>query len=109
MKDWAVSVLVLIFASTGSFGESLPYACTLKSVPPVLDGELAEWQGVAAYKMGVGNIVYGKRRWQGEADLSGTLWLAWDKSNLYLAAEVKDDVFVQNQINHSLSPPFCIL
>jgi hypothetical protein len=32
-------------------------------------------------------------QWQGEADLSGKVWLAWDKDNLYLEAQAQDDTF----------------
>jgi len=42
-------------------------------------------------------VTFNKAKWKGEDDLSGTLWFYWDENYLYVAAEVIDDKFVQDQ------------
>lgn len=66
--------------------------------PPVLDGVLDEWNTTP---FAVRSVVYGLGNWQGEADTSATAWVGWDSTYLYLAMQVRDDIYVQeaNGIN----------
>jgi len=68
-------------------------AATFFSTAPVIDGNLGEWT-FKKYK--VEEIVYGADRWFSTNDLSGTVMLGWDDNYLYLAAQVKDQKYVQN-------------
>ena len=61
--------------------------------PPVIDGNLAEWDGVAVVTSA--NRVYSVAGWDGSDDLTAVWQLAWDNGNLYVAVTVTDDVHVQ--------------
>jgi hypothetical protein len=63
------------------------------SLPPVIDGNLDDWT-VPSYSANF--VVYGSDQWSSSADLSATVQLGWDDQNLYIAAKITDDVFVQN-------------
>lgn len=58
-----------------------------------LDGNLGEW--ASSEGVPIENVVYRPENWSGPADLSGTVRAAWDDGFLYLAAQVTDDVIVQ--------------
>lgn len=93
---------LIILLSSGAFGENI--LCPLKSdPPPSIDGDLSEWhRSPGAFKIKDENVVYGKTKWKGKNDLGGTLWLGWDKSYLYLAGKVIDDIFIQDKSGISL-------
>jgi hypothetical protein len=63
----------------------------------VIDGSLADWnkgkpitmKDSAYFKEGTG--------WAGKEDLSGTAYLMWDKTNLYLAAVIDDEMPLVNK------------
>ena len=61
--------------------------------PPVLDGRLSDWPADASVIL-LGQAADRLRRagnWGGTPDLSGAVRLAWDPTNLYVAAEICDD------------------
>jgi hypothetical protein len=60
--------------------------------PPTIDGDLADWKSTA---YAVNACVFGCAQRTGDSDLSGTYYLGYDGSNLYLAVQVRDDKFVQ--------------
>lgn len=64
--------------------------------PIVVDGLLDDWENVPnAIELRTGeHVTYMPQTWDGPADLSGTIRLAW-RGGIYLAAEVTDDVFQQ--------------
>lgn len=63
------------------------------SPAPAIDGRLDGWESVAVIDSPY--LVYRADSWDGSEDVS-VLWrLAWDDSNLYVAAEVIDDRHVQ--------------
>ncbi len=64
------------------------------SAPPTVDGDLSEWGGLADV---IDQVVFQPANWTGVGDNSATFALAWDDNNLYLAAQVKDDVRAQTQ------------
>ncbi len=68
--------------------------------PLKLDGSVAEWGGLSSTRISGGKkVVFSLHdvRWQGGEDLSGILYGAWDKNNLYLALKVKDDKYLPFQ------------
>ena len=69
--------------------------------PPTLDGSLDEW---GDRRFSVSHVAYSTEgnTWQGANDLSGYCYLAWDDVNLYLAAQVTDDIHVQTETGDSL-------
>jgi hypothetical protein len=73
--------------------------CPLKpDPPPTMDGNFAKWYKNPCPIVVVGDqVTYNKAKWKGEDDLSGTLYLYWDANYLYLAAEVVDSTFIQDQ------------
>lgn len=60
---------------------------------PIIDGEFSDWK---LERYSVTSVVAGGSRYTGEEDLSAKVMFAWDDNNLYLAARVKDDRYVQN-------------
>jgi hypothetical protein len=82
-------------------------ATTVEGIPveridttPIIDGVLSEWSDVPAttsqYR------VFSSDGWDGTDDLDAVWRLAWDEQNLYLAAEVEDDVHVQTQTGNQI-------
>jgi len=74
------------------------------ATPPVIDGDVSDWPAGAAVKLparfkefapdaGERTKYPDGRPWKGDADLSATMYSAWDASFLYLAFLVKDDTF----------------
>lgn len=71
---------------------STPVVATYLPQPPTIDGDLNEWK---ATSYGIRSVVWGRENWSGEADCSGIAMIGWDQSNLYLAVQVRDDVYTQ--------------
>lgn len=65
--------------------------------PPNIDGDLSDWlTPVSSILLGeAGHTLPRPGQWKGARDLSGAVWLAWDDTWLYLAAEVADDALMQ--------------
>ncbi|HHX40114.1 MAG TPA: hypothetical protein GX715_09135 [Armatimonadetes bacterium] len=66
--------------------------------PPSVDGRLGEWQAsrwgrVIETRQ---HATFGAEHWKGAGDLSARVWFGWDAANLYLAADVRDDVVEQS-------------
>ena len=61
--------------------------------PPTIDGSFDEWDLDQNF---ADSVVAGASNWTGDADLSARATWGWDSTNLYLAARVKDDRYVQN-------------
>ena len=60
-----------------------------------VDGDLADWTGVPAMNLDEAPFRKLLAERSGKADLGGTVQLAWDGSNFYLAAAITDDTFDQ--------------
>lgn len=76
-----------------------------KPDPPIaVDGNLAEWAVVpnALEVRGKGHVTWNVLTWQGPDDLGATVRLAWRGEGLYLAADVTDDVLLQQQRDEKL-------
>jgi tetratricopeptide (TPR) repeat protein len=66
--------------------------------PPKIDGDLSEWTNIVPAFLGVEKDqirYYSLRPWAGPLDSSARIWMAWDKNNLYFAADIRDDNFYQ--------------
>lgn len=94
-------VPVFITPVTGG-GQTRPggyFVANYLSTPPVLDGNWDEW---TTTQYPAGNVVYGNDNWTGENDLTAAFRIGWDYQYLYVAAKVKDDVYVQNASYHDI-------
>lgn len=64
------------------------------AAPPTIDGNInaSEWGGAPVLTLGRAyqDVLPGK--WTGPADYTGSVQLKWDADNLYVAAQVTDDV-----------------
>ncbi len=67
------------------------------TAPPVIDGDLSDWPaGLPAIHLGKRSQIVAERdEWEGPGDASARVWVGWDKEWLYLAAEIYDDVHVE--------------
>ncbi len=77
----------------------------LKPDPPIaVDGNLEEWAGVpnAIEVRAKAHATWNAATWKGPDDLGATLHLAWRQEGLYLAADVTDDVVLQQQRDEKL-------
>jgi len=63
--------------------------------PPAIDGDAAEWGGLPTYSSP--HIVFTGNGWDGTDDLAAAWQVAWDDDNLYLIANVADDIHAQSQ------------
>jgi len=71
---------------------SLVFACPLKpDPPPVIDGDIREWERLPAFEVEEKNVTWGKANWEGEEDLSGSFKVCYDSNYFYLLAEVVDE------------------
>lgn len=60
-----------------------------------IDGDLADWEGIEAHAISSGHIWSGSVP-GGDADCSAVFRTAYDRTNLYVAVDVRDDVVVCN-------------
>ena len=65
--------------------------------PPEVDGSMERMAQLAGSMtlQSASNVYSGKKDWHGAKDLSGNVVLGYDAANLYIAAEVTDDVIEQ--------------
>lgn len=78
--------------------------CILGGTPPLIDGVLDDWSGVAfvPIRYGIADVIHASSggpefmAWSTppavDANLSGAFAMRWDASNLYIAVRVTDDV-----------------
>jgi hypothetical protein len=66
---------------------------------PTIDGVFDEWY---LDRSSAASVVAGAGNWSGTADASSTFMVGWDDNNLYIAARVKDDHYVQNATGANL-------
>jgi hypothetical protein len=67
---------------------------------PILDGYLDEWVEAPAFESQF--RVFNAQQWDGTDDVNATWRLAWDSNNLYVAAQVADDIHVQTQTGNQI-------
>lgn len=68
--------------------------------PPTIDGLANDWAALPQYESS--HIVFSDVSWDGTDDLVAIWRLTWDDSNLYILAEVTDDIHVQTQSGNQL-------
>lgn len=67
------------------------------SKPIMIDGDLADWADAKPLLLNQeSQLQEGFSLWKGAKDLSGKIFVKWDNSNLYLAADVNDDMPLMN-------------
>ena len=64
------------------------------AVPPVIDGNLADWEGAAFKLIGRKGDVF-RGEWSGPDDLTCTWSVMWDDTTFYFAAAIRDDVLAE--------------
>ena len=69
------------------------------SSAPVIDGSFGEWN-FPSYS--ANSVVYGANQWIGSSDHSASIMVGWDEQNLYLAATIQDDIFVQTATGENI-------
>lgn len=71
--------------------------------PVQIDGDLNEWQQAGWVEINrPENILRGTSSWPGPEKASFRLAFLWDEQNLYVAAEVRDEHHVQNEVGPSV-------
>ncbi len=65
------------------------------SKAPNLDGDWSEWKNVTI-EYPANTVVFGKKNWKDENDLSASYHVGWDNTYLYIAVKVHDNKYVQN-------------
>lgn len=68
-----------------------PAYAPLRASAPTIDGDLSEWATISYV---ADACTFGCSLWSGSSDMSGTYYLGWDASNLYLAVRVRDEAHV---------------
>jgi hypothetical protein len=67
--------------------------------PPIIDGN---WDDFKPVEYSASYVTYGSGYWASAYDLSSSFKVGWDNYNLYVAARVIDDVYVQNSTGNYL-------
>lgn len=84
------------------------YSAWLIDTPPKIDGDLSEYQGKPF--LFLSNISIPQNLWRGPQDAGAMIWLSWDRDNLYIAGDVRDDILSpkgepwQESIQFSIAP-----
>lgn len=66
--------------------------CLAGTTPIVIDGNLDDWNTSSPIVIDQeAQVIRDVSFWQGENDLSATVYVTWDEENLYLAADVTED------------------
>lgn len=68
--------------------------------PPTLDGDATEWAGLPVYSSPY--VVFTGDSWDGSDDLAASWQVSWDDANLYLIANVADDIHAQSQTGNQM-------
>ncbi len=85
--------LVVLLGLVG-VGQERPEAIAWQVTTPItIDGSLEEWNKSSPVIISkTSQVVLGGYLWGGSYDLSGVIYIMWDAENLYIGAEIQDDV-----------------
>lgn len=87
----SIGLLVCMLASSAAAYHDLS-AIAWKVSEINIDGDLGEWNKTSPIILNTEEQVFrDANQWFGESDLSARVYMMWDETNLYLAAEVNDD------------------
>ena len=91
MTALLLTLVMLLCAACASADQ--PSATAHKAEPPlVIDGNLDDWDLSSPIVINrEEQVIRDVSFWQGEMDLSCTVYVMWDENNLYLAADVNED------------------
>jgi hypothetical protein len=98
-SGWMVLALCSAIALPGLGYQSSQAVCWKTEENVIIDGNLTEWETSSPVVVdNAGQLVRDETIWKGPLDFSGQIYLMWDEDNLYIAAEMLDDVpFVERQ------------
>jgi hypothetical protein len=79
------------------YAENTPIECKEFKSPPQIDGKLEEWKNILPVNLipDQAHVVVGNNKYNGSKDLSGKVFLGWDRNNLYIALKITDDIINQ--------------
>jgi len=84
--------------------------CNRAKEPKKIDGILSDWENEKVYQVTEENqLLRGKENWKGPKDASFLFHISWDESNFYLAADVTDNTFFQQQLGESIWQGDCLM
>jgi hypothetical protein len=105
---WA-ACLVLAMGLTGAYAAEGPGMKVVgipevADPPPGVNGDLDRMERVPGWvkEEGAAHVTFGRDKWTGDADLSGSVALGWRNEFLYVAVRVKDNVVVQPYAGENL-------
>jgi hypothetical protein len=79
------------------------------AAPPSVDGDLSDWKAVPSHLVrGRQWVSRGAQYWHGDDDCWARVRFGWDARALYLAFEVRDDVFMQRQTGYDTWKDDCV-
>lgn len=85
--------------STDSRPNGSPISASQLTTAPTIDGDLADW---STNRYSITEVAFGAAAWTGGGDLSGSYYLGWDSTYLYLGIQVNDSTFVQTASGRNL-------
>ena len=102
MKHWKqsmalVMMMFLLLQTAMAFAQETetetPTAIAYKTEAPItVDGDLSEWNLESPLVIeDESQVIRDVNFWQGATDCSATVYVMWDETNLYLAADVNED------------------
>lgn len=75
------------------------FSATAILFTPTIDGDWSEWPNA---EIPAGYVVFGGGNWINANDLNSSFKVAYDATNLYIAAKVVDDVYAQNATGYKI-------
>lgn len=98
VKTWRRMVLLVLIimvgsALVGAADQTYQTVAWQAAQPPKIDGDLEEWNLTTPVVLErPDQVVKNAPYWDGPANASGRFYLMWDAENLYIGAQVSDDV-----------------
>lgn len=86
-------------STTAPTPERASWTVPYLSTAPKIDGVWNEWN-TTQFPMRF--VVFGASNWTGKSDLDGAFRIGWDNNNLYIAAKITDDKYVQNATGENI-------
>lgn len=92
-KKECILVVTALAVSVIGLGQSVEAIAWRAPDKVVIDGSLEEWDKSSPIELlQPSQLIMGDYLWGGSYDLSGIFYIMWDDENLYIAAEIQDDV-----------------